>query len=182
MSPMFDSKLDNPLGAVSKGEALRMIYKNFNDHITRKHGVIIEGWPLPVFDNPSAIGSQVELNVLLRAWQSGATRFRKMSEDEYMAWMENRTSSQPPLATATIGSSPEISPPEGRNQDTGITPPSDQPSFHTTFNVMSLEPAATPRTSNNAPKKPRKTRSDKGKPRKKPSQVPGANVFHASTQ
>jgi hypothetical protein len=41
-----------------------MIYKNFDGHITRKHGIVIEGWPLRAFDNPSAIGSQVELNVL----------------------------------------------------------------------------------------------------------------------
>ena len=70
---------------VSKEEVNRMIYKNFSDHITHKHGIVIEGWPLRVFDNPSAIGSQAELNVLLKAWETGTTRFRKMPEDEHMA-------------------------------------------------------------------------------------------------
>ena len=157
-----------------------MIYKNFDEHITRKHGVIVEGWPLPLFNNPSAIGSQLELGVLIRAWQTGATRFRKMSEDEFMAWMESRSPSQPPF-TAT-GVPPEIPPSGGYNQDPNITPPPNQPSFHTALNVMSLQPAATPWTSGNVPKKPRKTRSDKGKTRKKPSQVPGASVFDANTQ
>jgi hypothetical protein len=154
-----------------------MIYKNFDGHITRKHGIIVEGWPLRTFDNPSAIGSQVELNVLLRAWQTDATRFRKMTEDEYMAWMEGRTQGpEPPLAT-TIP--PEVLSPQADTPDTTITSPTNM--FNTAFNIISLESAETLQASKPA-KRPRKTRSDKGKPRKKPSQVPGANVFHTGTR
>ena len=91
------TRLPNSLpGAITKGQATRMIYKMFDESITRKHGVIIKGWPLRTFDNQSAIGSQVELRVLLNAWQNGVTRFRKMSTREHMAWIENRTSPEPP--------------------------------------------------------------------------------------
>jgi hypothetical protein len=171
-----------------------MIYKNFDTHITRKHGIILEGWPLPLFDNPSAIGSQVELNVLLRSWQSGATRFRKMNEHEYMSWMESRVDLVPPSTAATNAAtnaatdfSPATSLLQPHNGNTSIVPPIVPPAnppmqaIHTAFNIISLESVATPPTNNSASKKTRKIRSDKGKPRKKPSQVPGANVFHAGT-
>jgi hypothetical protein len=156
-----------------------MIYKNFDEHITRKHGIIIEGWPLPLFDNPSAIGSQVELNVLLRAWQTGATRFHKITEDEYMTWMESRAPSEP---SPTSAAGPP--PPEEQSQDSSTTPPTNPPVVHAMFNIISLEleSASTPQASKNMPKKPRKTRSDKGKPRKKPSQLPGANIFYTDMQ
>jgi hypothetical protein len=157
-----------------------MIYKNFEDHVTRKHGIVVEGWPLCTFENPSAIGSQVELNVLLRAWQTGATRFRKMTEVEYMAWMESRGNAEPP-STAAASSLPAIVLPEAQNQDTSIAPPVDLPAIHALFNIISLESATTPRASNDVPKKTRKTRSDKGKSRKKPLQVPGVDVFCSST-
>lgn len=177
-----------------------MIYKNFNDHITRKHGVIIEGWPLRTFDNPSAIGSQVELNILLRAWQTGATRFRKMTEVEYLAWMEGRTNPEPlvtPSSSSAVAppqandqdpsivppsSSSTVVPPQANDQDTSIVPPTNLSETQPSFNVISLESTAALQTSGSAPKKTRKTRSDKGKPRKKRSHVPGAGVFHASTQ
>ena len=179
--PALKNSLNYILGAISKGDANRMMYKDFDEHITRKHGIIVEDWPLRVFNNPSAIGSQVELNILLRAWQTGATRFHKMTEDEHMAWLENRCSSEPP-STGAASFLPATPPPEARNQDTAPIPLTNPSMFHSSFNVISLEPAPTPQTSNNAPKKPRKTRSDKGKPRRKGSQIPGANVFHASTQ
>jgi hypothetical protein len=170
-----------------------MIYKNFEDHITRKHGIVVEGWPLRMFDNPSAIGSHVELNVLLRAWETGATRFRKMTEDEYMSWMESRANLEAP-STAALGFPPAIALPQPGVQDASIIlpivlpivpsiPPADllMPAIHPSFNIISLESVTTPQTNNSAPKKTRKTRSDKGKTRKKPSQVPGATIFHAGT-
>jgi hypothetical protein len=33
-------------GAISKNEVNRMYYKNFDQHITWKHGIVIEGWPI----------------------------------------------------------------------------------------------------------------------------------------
>ena len=164
-----------------------MIYKSFDENITRKHGIIIEGWPLHVFDNPSAIGSQVELNVLLKAWQTGATRFRKMTDDEHMAWAENFASTEHP-SIGTASSPTTISPSQAHNQDANLAPPTSLPAFHTPFNIIPFESASTPQTSNNAPqtsnnvpKRPRKTRKDKGVSRKR-LQIPGANVFSMNSQ
>ena len=174
----FNSLLNNTLGTISKGEVNRMMYKNFEENITRKHGILIEAWPLQSFENPSAIGSQVELNVLLRAWQTGATWFRRMAEDEYMAWVEKRAN----LATSSADFLPTIQPPEVHNPDASPTPPTNLPVLPSSFNISSFESAAILEISNSAAKKPRKTRSDKGKPRKKASQIPGASVFNASPQ
>jgi len=163
-----------------------MIYKNFDENITRKHGIVIEGWPLRTFDNPSAIGSQVELKVLLNAWQSGATRFRKMSTEEHMEWVVARADSQPsPTHSANPTPTPLVLPPAHNNDPDLITNPSP---LHTPF-IHFESPTAPPVSTNTTPganptpsgaKKPRKIRSDKGKPRKKTTQTPGANVFSAS--
>lgn len=171
--------IDGTLGAISKGDANRMIYKNFDEHITRKHGIIVEGWPLPVFDNPSAIGSQVELNILLRAWQTGATRFRRMAEDEHMAWIERRANIETPLAATSLPSM--VPPSSAHNEDPTSAPSTSSSTFQMSFNLVSPEPSATPQiTGKDLPKKTRKVRSDKGKPRKKSSQIPGAGSFHTS--
>jgi len=163
-----------------------MIYKNFEENITRKHGVVIEGWPLHKFDNPSAIGSQVELKVLLNAWQSGATRFRKMKVDEHIAWMEARAvlhdDSQTP-ATHPPNPTPILLPPLSTQEgDLGLTPAINPTSSHTSF--IHFESPATPAVSAGSTpsrsKKPRKTQSDKGKPRRRTTQIPGENVFSAS--
>jgi hypothetical protein len=171
-----------------------MIYKSFDENITRKHGIIIEGWPLHMFDNPSAIGSQVELNVLLKAWQTSATRFRKMTDNEHMAWAENFASTKCP-SIGTASSPTTISPSQAHNQNANPAPPTSLPAFHTPFNIIPFESASTPQTSNNAPqtsnnapqtsnnvpKRPWKTRKDKGVSRKR-LQIPGANVFSMNSQ
>ena len=157
-----------------------MMYKGFNDYITRKHGIVLEGWPLHVFDNPNSVGSQVELNVLLRAWQTGVTRFRRMTEAEHMAWLESRANLEPP-STGIAGTPPAIQMLQDNHQDTSPAPPASLPIIHSSFNIVPLE-LADPQTSNNAPKKPRKIRSDKGKPRKKSSQIPGMNTFRTGAQ
>lgn len=181
-----------------------MIYKDFDQHITRKHGIIVEGWPLPKFDNPSAIGSQVELGILLRSWQKGATRFRKMKDDEFTVWLQNRARAdlqlpstgtanlQPPSTNAANFQPPStnaanlqstVSPSQTYGQDISPTLAMD----HSTgsFGIISFDsptPLATGSNGQvNPPKKPRKTRSDKGMPRKKPPQLPGTSTFQAST-
>jgi hypothetical protein len=167
-----------------------MYYKNFDQHITRKHGIVIEGWPLRTFDNPSAIGSQVELKVLLGSWETGATRFRKMSVQEHMTWMENHAESEP---IPTIMDQPALITMDDpalmlspfQHDDPGFTlatiPPADLQQPFNTIDFQSASPAPTSiNPTHGAPKRARKVRSDKGKPRKKAkaSQIPGAGVFH----
>jgi hypothetical protein len=183
--------LTDPLGAITGNQANRMIYKNFDEHITRKYGVVIDGWPLRTFDNPSSIGSQVELKVLLNAWQTGATRFRKMSVKEHMVWVEGRADSEPPGTLPTHPTpalppsppSPSSSPlPPTQHNEPDLTLAVNPPLLHTPF--IHFEPPATPPVSMNTvpgiSKRQRKTRSDKGKPRKRASQIPGADIFSAS--
>lgn len=65
-----------------------MYYKNFDTKITARYGVIIEGWPLEHFVPPSLVKSRTELEVLLRAWETDATRFRKLTNKELERWQE----------------------------------------------------------------------------------------------
>ena len=74
----------------AKSKIFRMIYTNFEDAITAKHGIVLENWPLKEFCNPSAIKSRNEVVVLLRSWESGTTRFRRMDTREWEAWSETR--------------------------------------------------------------------------------------------
>ena len=161
-----------------------MIYRNFNEHITQKHGIVVEGRPLRTFDNPSSIRSQVELKVLLNAWQTGVTRFRKMTIEDHMAWVENHSKSKPSALPTLPSSAPlpssSLRPHNGQDLITATTPPV----LHAPLNIIHFGPSDTPPIDTNlasgTPKKPRKTRSDKGKPRKKASQVPGVHVFHTN--
>jgi len=151
-----------------------MIYVNFEEHITRKHGVIIKGWPLKTFESPSSVGSTVELSTLLHSWEQNATKFYKMSDDKYMVWIAGRTERLP--NPGPIINQPPTTFPENQvaNNEPG-------PSF-----IHFTPPAAPPMvinlTNGAVPKKARKTRSDKGRPRKKVSQtIPGTNTFSAGT-
>lgn len=160
-----------------------MIYKNFDDHITRKHGIVIEGWPLRKFENPSSVGSQIELKTLLNAWQTGATRFRKMTVADHLAWVENRPESEHTSTAAHSSHMPPLLSPPPTQHSQGPAPAVNSLAPSTEFNVVHFDSSTTPLVRTDSPgsvaKKPRKTRSDKGKPRKRSSQVPGAGVFHA---
>ncbi|KAJ8456300.1 hypothetical protein ONZ45_g18775 [Pleurotus djamor] len=67
-------------------EVKRMNYANFEDSITAKYGVVVEGWPLPKFCSPGDLSSRLELQTLYQAWESGRTRFRKLSNQEHVDW------------------------------------------------------------------------------------------------
>jgi len=168
------------VGTISKGDVNRMVYKSFKEQITRKHGIVIDGWPLPKFENPSAIGSQVEHRTLFNAWQSGAARFRKMSEDEFMNWIgehhEDGPSDTPATSTPLVTT---VSPSSITTSDSHVTHMFPSTSATPAFDFIEFGPvSATP--SVGTQKKARKTRSDKGKPRKRGSQLPGELVFPAT--
>lgn len=67
-----------------------MIYHNFDDAITAKHGIVLENWPLAKFCNPSQIGSRNEIDIVYQAFRSGTARFRKLSNEEWEKWSETR--------------------------------------------------------------------------------------------
>ncbi|KAH9894834.1 hypothetical protein C8Q73DRAFT_638972, partial [Cubamyces lactineus] len=73
--------------ACTRGKIERMFYVNFDEHITMKYGIVIEGWPFPdKFMAPGKFSSVAELRVLLAAWESGTTYFRSMSNSEWQQW------------------------------------------------------------------------------------------------
>ncbi|EIW75718.1 hypothetical protein CONPUDRAFT_77330 [Coniophora puteana RWD-64-598 SS2] len=65
-------------------------YSNFDVAVTEKYGIIVDNWPLPVFQSPSLIGSMTELRVLLTALKTSTTKFRKLSQEEWRAWENAR--------------------------------------------------------------------------------------------
>jgi len=164
------------VGTISKGDINRMVYKSFKEQITRKHGIVIEGWLLSKFENPSAIGSQVELRTLFNAWQSGAACFRKMSEGEFLTWISEQNEGSPPDPPTAAAPSVATVPPSSHGHVTHTSPST---SATPAFNFIEFSPAsATPPVSTQ--KKARKTRSDKGKSQKQGLQLPGELVFPAT--
>jgi hypothetical protein len=71
-----------------KAKISRMSYANFEDSITEKYGVVLENWPLQMFCSPSNVKSHNEVKVLYQAWESRATWFCQMSNDEWKDWQE----------------------------------------------------------------------------------------------
>ncbi len=64
----------------------RINYKDFQESITRKYGIICANWPLDVFCAPSTITSRKELDILIRACENGTTKFRRLESAEFEAW------------------------------------------------------------------------------------------------
>ena len=52
--------------------------------------MVLEGWPLERFCNPSDIVSRTEISVLRSSFESGATRFRLLTLAELATWSETR--------------------------------------------------------------------------------------------
>ncbi|KAI9061962.1 hypothetical protein FKP32DRAFT_1574720, partial [Trametes sanguinea] len=73
--------------ACTRGKIERMFYVNFDEHVTLKYGIVVEGWPFPdKFIAPGKFGSVAELRVLLAAWESGTAYFRSMTNSEWRQW------------------------------------------------------------------------------------------------
>nr|VWO95564.1 Mitogen-activated protein kinase (EC [Ganoderma boninense] len=87
--------INEKLREVSGGVLTKVMYKNFDTHITENVGITVERWPLPTFRAPGDISSSVELQTLIDAWTTGATYFRVMGEEELREWRCQRRSLQP---------------------------------------------------------------------------------------
>ena len=68
----------------------KMHYADFDQKITAKYGIVVEGWPLKSFEAPGNLRSLNKLHVLSRAWENGSARFRKMDKEELDEWQEAR--------------------------------------------------------------------------------------------
>ena len=66
-----------------------MNYVNFESAITTKFGIVLENWPVPKFQSPTNM-SHTEAEICFRSWESGATHFRMLTNDEWAAWLSGR--------------------------------------------------------------------------------------------
>ncbi|KAI0674308.1 hypothetical protein C8Q78DRAFT_966290, partial [Trametes maxima] len=78
------------LGDITERAAHKMFYVGFADHITAKYGVVIDNWPLPRFSSPSNLRTRIELTTLINSWETGVTRFRKLTRREWDRWQVQR--------------------------------------------------------------------------------------------
>ena len=124
-----------------------MNYANFEGAITEKHGIVIENWPLKTFCSPSDVKSRNEVKVLLHAWESGTSRFRLMSADEWQGWSEGRlrqalNDGAPP--TNPTPSSDNTAPPTNptHSSDNPTPPPNPTPSSDNTTSPTNLTPSS----------------------------------------
>ncbi|KAG1887414.1 uncharacterized protein F5891DRAFT_967291 [Suillus fuscotomentosus] len=158
----------------------RMYYHNFDHHITAKYRIIVENWPLAKFCCPGDINSQTEISVLKSAWDSGATRFHKLSDTEFEKWEEeyfqaalhNRNENegedgglQNTIPTASTQSSVPSNDDDSPSTSS-LTPDSQSqvaPSHQRTVPIAAIN-VVTAANGNamHVPKKARKERSDKG--------------------
>ncbi|KDR81013.1 hypothetical protein GALMADRAFT_241632 [Galerina marginata CBS 339.88] len=109
-----------------------MVYVNFDTAITERFHVVLEGWPLEKFCAPSSIASRNELSVLLASLESGSTRFRKLTAEEFQQWSNQRfdaslgiTAEQcasPPADSASEPTEPAVETPEPPNPEPLVEP------------------------------------------------------------
>ncbi|KAF7794227.1 hypothetical protein EIP86_005359 [Pleurotus ostreatoroseus] len=175
------------LKEIAKPDAIhKMAYKDFEERITDRYGIVVEGWPLRTFSAPGSIGSRPELTALIDAWESGTAKFRRLTPEELDAWktarfaaLKAKAAAAAAAAAPTSASPAELSPVGAPAPSSSSTEGSSAPtllSFSTASSsdattaaglVDPPEPAPittvfTVGTNVLVQKKPRKQRSDKG--------------------
>ncbi|KAG6892497.1 hypothetical protein C0992_000296, partial [Termitomyces sp. T32_za158] len=68
---------------------VRMVYTGFEDRFTLPYGIVIENWPIDRFHSPSEL-TRPEVDILLGAWSTKTTYFRKMETEEWEKWRQDR--------------------------------------------------------------------------------------------
>ncbi|TFY51827.1 hypothetical protein EVJ58_g10358 [Rhodofomes roseus] len=82
------------LNAVAPVRIAQMNYKNIDEALTRRHGIILRGYPPGIsFCSPSKLPGLHEVELITAAWQSGTTHWYKMTADEHTAWKTGRPES-----------------------------------------------------------------------------------------
>ncbi|PIL36587.1 hypothetical protein GSI_00276 [Ganoderma sinense ZZ0214-1] len=97
-----DFILEKLSAASTRGPINKMYYVNFDQHITVKFGVVLENWPLTKFAAPGSFSAIPLLSLLYNAFDSGTTRFRSLSDEEWLEWLQAYKAGQaPPAVTAS---------------------------------------------------------------------------------
>lgn len=76
-----------PPGSLTNPTA-KMFYQNFEEHITRPYRLVIEGWPLGKLCCPSSLRTLAEVEILHQCWNTDATHFRRLSDEEWRVWLD----------------------------------------------------------------------------------------------
>ncbi|KAG6809024.1 hypothetical protein H0H92_001929 [Tricholoma furcatifolium] len=112
---------------------VRMVYSGFAEKLTMQYGVVIENWPIERFRSPSEL-TRAEVNILLGAWASKTTYFRKMEKEEWDKWREN------PMMDSAAGSA-IIRAPNDDEADSPTAAAGDAPPDDATAGADSALPA-----------------------------------------
>jgi hypothetical protein len=70
------------LGEITGNNALDMSWKNYQENIVDEYKVVLDGWPMVVFD-PSKLGYRA-LEPIMRSLEEGSCKWQKLIDDEYM--------------------------------------------------------------------------------------------------
>ncbi|RXW12164.1 hypothetical protein EST38_g13688 [Candolleomyces aberdarensis] len=165
----------------------RMLYTNFDSNITLPHQIIVKGWPLPKFSNPSDIGTKGDLDRLLSAWKTGSAYFEKLDDAVFEKWSQEyyarfdspsttatdpsgdtSTTASPINDTHAMDSTQEnilINHASEENLPATLPPPTALTTVNSSDPFVSCMISGDGGVIVHATKKPRKQRSDKGKPR-----------------
>ncbi|KAI0640726.1 hypothetical protein C8Q79DRAFT_930384 [Trametes meyenii] len=150
------------LGDITEHTAHKMFYVGFGDHITDKFGVVIDNWPLPRFTSPSNLRTRIELTTLINSWETGVTRFRKLTRGEWDRWQVQKN--------APEGSPEGLDFIRAVSLASNLTPAAPQDVISAADSTVSAgtTSSVTPETALTLPaSKPRKRWSDFGSSRKK---------------
>lgn len=118
-----------------------MYYVNFEAHVTARFGIVLENWPVQKFAAPGSFSSIPTLTVIYNAFESGATRFRSLTDDEWTTWMIAYKAGESALAVAST--SPLAAIREGQPSTPASSLPHDVVS-DTTAPVAPAAPAPEP--------------------------------------
>ncbi|KAG2370353.1 hypothetical protein BDR07DRAFT_1370890 [Suillus spraguei] len=88
-------------------------------NITQKYHLVLENWPLSKFVAPGNINSLTELRVLYNAWDSNASCFHKLSDEEFKAWEAKKFADVLALASTLHDTDEEDFVAEGENNAPG---------------------------------------------------------------
>lgn len=120
----------------------RLVYEKFDTAITARYGVAIEGWPPGIpFCSPGDLQTRFELDTLFASWQSGTTRFIKLSPAEVQVRLLALTAPPPPPPPPVTQA--QVLPETGA----GVSAPSSSTPTQTGVTVALSEPIAGPSSS-----------------------------------
>ncbi len=175
--------MEHTTGTITGCPTVRMHYSLFDTQITARYGVVVDCWPLRTFCAPSALKTLNEVEVLFNAWQTGATKFRVLSNEEWEKWEAETLRVKLAMLHDEAVDDDEGGDPAGTPTATTLTnetnvpstTPGDAPLLPATFDAPALPPTPTTATVTTGTKRPAGEGAGGASKRKK-TQDTGINV------